>query len=587
MSLDSFLVSILFDSNKTQESAKKIEDVVSGLKNKIIGSLASLASIDFLKNMVQGSIELATKLDNLSYITNVSKESLSAWGEAVKRNGGTTEGFYASITSLAEKIRDMQTSYGSAGQLVFARLGVNLRNANGQIKNAAEVLVDLGDKFKKLPKDWQINLGKQLGLDPATIRLISNGSKEAQNLVQNMAKYAQLSNLNTEGNTKLRNTFYDISLVFESIKIKLANDLMPIIQKFSEMLLKGLQFLQEHSTAVKLVLTILATLMSGVLLSSIIGVTRALTAMAVAMLKNPIVWYTGLLIALVLVIQDFIVYVNGGKSALSGFWSALTDESIIKKLDALGDKLKAIFSPLTRFFDKYTKLIRDFFGIKQVEDPLMQKIDEYQNQSGFVDESKDQIKDRIRKTALELGVDPNVALGVAQKESNFNPDAKNARSSASGIFQLTDATARENGITDLSRKNDLDLNIRAGVLNLKKITDGLTNYFKRAPTPAEVSIGEMLGLAGSEKVFGSNKNTMLSTLFGDNVLKANPQFRNMTSGQLISNANKTFQQQSVTVGEVKINAPNSNAREISKRISGELQKHLSSLVTNVDNGVRA
>lgn len=232
MDLDSFFISILFDNNKTQDSANKIQGVVDNLKNKIIGAFTAIGSIDFLKNAVESSVNLATKMDNLSYQTNISKESLNGWAEAVKRTGGTTEGFYSSVSSLSEKIRDMQTNFGSAGQLVFARLGVSIKDANGNVRDALDILGELGDKFQSLPKVWQQNLGQQLGLDPATIRLISSGSQSAGQLVQHMKELAQLNNLNTDQNIKFRNSLYDISLVFESIKIQIANALLPLLQDF-------------------------------------------------------------------------------------------------------------------------------------------------------------------------------------------------------------------------------------------------------------------------------------------------------------------------------------------------------------------
>lgn len=578
MDLDSFIISILFDNKKTESSAKKIEDTVTNLKNKILSSFAAIASVDFLKNAVEGSIKLATKLDNLSYVTNISKENLTAWGEAVKRNGGTAEGFYTSISSLSEKIRDMQTSFGSAGQLVFARLGIHIKDANGHVKTAVDVLGQLGDKFKSLPKVWQQNLGQQLGLDPATIRLLSNGNEAALKLVQNMAKYAQINNLNIENNIKLRNTFYDVSLVFESIKLKLANELIPIMQKFSEILFKGLRFLQEHFAIVRIGIILISALMSGVLLSAIASVTRAIAGMTLALLRNPFVLMTAAIAAFVLVLDDFFGYLESKNSALEKFYKTLSATWVVKGLKLITAAVKEFAGAL----EYLNKIGSHLFGSQSFKEFT----DSYFKNEGQT-KPKESISDKIKNAAISMGINPDFALKVAQRESNLNPNAENDKSSASGLFQLTDDTALSNGITDLSKKNNVDDNIRAGILNLKKITDGLSRYFHRDPTAGEVSIGEMLGLAGSKKLFSSNKNTMLSNLVSGEVLKANPQFKTMTSGQLINNANKTFEQKSVTIGEVKINAPNSNARDISKKISLELQKQLTGLVTNVDNGILA
>lgn len=593
MDLDSFLISILFDSNKTQESAKKIEDTINGLKNKIIGAFATIASIDFLKNAVEGSIKLATKLDNLSYTTNISKEDLNAWGEAVKRNGGTVDGFYQSVSSVSEKIREMQTNFGSAGQLVFARLGINLKDANGQIKNAVQIIGEIGDKFKNMPKVWQQNLGQQLGLDPATIRLISQGNEEALKLVNNMAKLGQINQLNTEKNIKLRNSLYDISLVFESMKITIANALIPIVQRFSEVLLKSLTYLQEHGKIVRGILVALAFIISGALVRALLSATIAMIRFTAAMLVNPITLITIALISLGLVIEDFVTYLRGGNSEFAEFY-----DWVGVKFKDLGnsDFMKGTtesFKWLLDIIKDINKEIRDFFGITQQDDPFMKDVEalrEKSKENKKVEEGKEDkevTKNTVESMARTAGFDPNVASTIAKIESGYDVNAKNPSSSASGVFQLTDDTAKDNGISDLSKKNEIRTNIAAGIKNLQNITKGLNKFLGRDPTGPEIYLGERLGLEGSKNLLSQNKDTMLSSLFSPEVLKANPQFKAMTAGQLINQSNKTYEQKSVTIGDVHVNAPNSNSKEISRNLFGELQKQMfSSFVTNTDNGIK-
>ena len=51
------------------------------------------------------------------------------------------------------------------------------------------------------------------------------------------------------------------------------------------------------------------------------------------------------------------------------------------------------------------------------------------------------IQDQSRQTALQYGVDPAIALAVAQRESSFNQGARGAAGEV-GVFQLMPATAR-------------------------------------------------------------------------------------------------------------------------------------------------
>jgi soluble lytic murein transglycosylase-like protein len=81
----------------------------------------------------------------------------------------------------------------------------------------------------------------------------------------------------------------------------------------------------------------------------------------------------------------------------------------------------------------------------------------------------EEIKQQIVDTAKAQGLDPNLALAVAQQESSFNPNAlaREKNGSASyGLFQINNSNFTSMGIT-----NPLDVtqNINAGVSYLAKL----------------------------------------------------------------------------------------------------------------------
>lgn len=83
---------------------------------------------------------------------------------------------------------------------------------------------------------------------------------------------------------------------------------------------------------------------------------------------------------------------------------------------------------------------------------------------GMVNEAKaattpHEIKDIIVKTAISMGVDPCIALGIAKQESNFQSHRQNA-SGAVGVFQLMPSTARRMGLNPYN----LNDNIKGGIM---------------------------------------------------------------------------------------------------------------------------
>lgn len=74
------------------------------------------------------------------------------------------------------------------------------------------------------------------------------------------------------------------------------------------------------------------------------------------------------------------------------------------------------------------------------------------------------IKVSIVKHAIELGVDPAIALSIARTESGFNHNARSSHG-AVGVFQLMPSTARRMGLNPYL----LNDNIKGGILYYKSM----------------------------------------------------------------------------------------------------------------------
>ena len=74
------------------------------------------------------------------------------------------------------------------------------------------------------------------------------------------------------------------------------------------------------------------------------------------------------------------------------------------------------------------------------------------------------VKATIVKHAIEMGVDPAIALSIARTESGFRHEARSAHG-AVGVFQLMPSTARRMGYNPYS----LNHNIKAGITYFKKM----------------------------------------------------------------------------------------------------------------------
>jgi soluble lytic murein transglycosylase len=117
-------------------------------------------------------------------------------------------------------------------------------------------------------------------------------------------------------------------------------------------------------------------------------------------------------------------------------------------------------------------------------------------------------------------------------ESGGNPNAKNSRSSASGLYQFTDSTFLKtyraefpnSGMSDsaiLARKNDPAVQERL----MDRLTDQNADALRRAghsETPGNLYLAHFAGAGGATKVLDAPRGASVASVLGDKVVAANP-----------------------------------------------------------------
>lgn len=78
--------------------------------------------------------------------------------------------------------------------------------------------------------------------------------------------------------------------------------------------------------------------------------------------------------------------------------------------------------------------------------------------------TESQIVEQIIETAINMGVEPEIALGIAKKESEFCQE-KRSSAGAVGVFQLMPSTARRIGYNPYQYKE----NIKGGIAYYKQL----------------------------------------------------------------------------------------------------------------------
>lgn len=137
------------------------------------------------------------------------------------------------------------------------------------------------------------------------------------------------------------------------------------------------------------------------------------------------------------------------------------------------------------------------------------------------------VEEALAQSAARYGLPLSSMRVIAQLESGGNPNARNPNSSAGGVFQFIDSTAKQYG---LKNKFDPYQSADAGARLLRDNMAGLTKALGRQPTTGELYLAHQQGLGGAIKLL-SNPNAPASSLVGGKAVSLNAGDPNMTASQ--------------------------------------------------------
>ena len=169
-----------------------------------------------------------------------------------------------------------------------------------------------------------------------------------------------------------------------------------------------------------------------------------------------------------------------------------------------------------------------FSGITGSEDQFSDRGD-YQTYKDITGGSKDEMKKLITENSKKAGMNPGIMLTMAAKESGLKSDAKNSKSSATGLYQFTDRTWRE-VIKNYGNKYGLTPS-NANRLNPEHSTLMAAEYLKQNLAPikkvkgginaTDAYLTHFLGPGGARKFLSSNPATPSNVVLGDDAVRAN------------------------------------------------------------------
>lgn len=309
-----------------QQTKATLDAGVKNIASQIIAPLSMLLAGALTGGAIIKRFMDAADLGKLSQQLNTSVEDLQAWQGAAIAAGGSAEGIIEAAKGLRER--------------TGSRLPIT------------QQLLYAADQLKGLSEMRALEVGKAWGFDEGTIKLLRQGRGAVMDLVNQQREMVAFSKEDVAMMTKLKQAWAAAQSMAYSLGNLVIKLLLPAFQWIGEKITAatgvfpearkkmGLvsQWIDENGPHIQNAFTVIAAVITTRMIPALLRM--AVSALAAVL---PFLPFVALVAGLALVFDDLVTYINGGESALDGFWSMFGDgPELAGKLATAWEDLKAV-----------------------------------------------------------------------------------------------------------------------------------------------------------------------------------------------------------------------------------------------------
>ncbi|QIE88040.1 phage tail tip lysozyme [Pseudomonas nitroreducens] len=226
-----FLVGLGFKVD--DKSLKTFTGTIDGATTAVTRLVTTLAGASL--TVAAGVATFANNLENLYFASQrvgASAASLKAADYAARDLGASANEVRGSLEGMARALRQ-----NPGNEPFLQSLGVRTRDANGQLRDTADLLNDLGKVLSKKDYFVAIRYAEHFGIDENTLRAIMSG-EFGRKLEENRKRFAGAGlDKATRDAHQFMNELRDVGMQFESMSILVQAELMhrlgPELERFS------------------------------------------------------------------------------------------------------------------------------------------------------------------------------------------------------------------------------------------------------------------------------------------------------------------------------------------------------------------
>lgn len=450
-----------------------------------------------VKNFVDGNLDALDEIKQLSNVTGEAADKIYLLGKVAEVNGSSAQAAQSSIDGLSKVIGEAAAGVGR-GAKAFEQYGLNAKKANGEIKSSSDLFGEISEKMQQMSNQEQIAMLSKLGIDGSMIQTLRLGNEElAEQIALAEALTLGVGNAeNAEKAAAFKDALTQVSQVFIAIGEYVSLRISPSIQRLAERFTK---WFAENNNFIKAILNGLGKVFSFLfelagaidnVIESTVGWKTVIIAlgglllwfsrrMLLAFATNPITLAIAAIAGLILILDDFITWLQGGDAEFADFYQSVADglQWISDKWGELGEWIKAKWGEAIAWVTGKWNAFTSTFSIdnlkKTFESVKQTIIEKFKDAFGWAIDLWNSIVEKIGgepiniKANVSTGGLQNVGSSIADLALNAGVYAKASEVSASGI---SSASNSDNSVKNSNNKITITQHIQ-GVDNPKAVAD--------------------------------------------------------------------------------------------------------------------
>ncbi|HDL6753050.1 TPA: hypothetical protein SAZ33_004204 [Yersinia enterocolitica] len=333
--------------------------LLAGMGSAIAGSAAGITGwVTSVSKSIDPLIQFGRE-------TGIAVETIQTLGYAASVNGSSVDALQSSLGEMTKRVGEFVSTGEGEAKDVASRLGLQFKELNGEVKSSDVIFRELADKLHGMSQAEKFSVLDKMGIDRSMVQLLSKTGDEIEALQKKSEALGVVTQDQADQFAAYNDSLTTLGKGFDGIKFQVAIGFVPVLKD----LVDGFtDFLIANKDLIKNGLSHLGEIIFSVMgmIRRFLPIVAAITiafaawwlvtgglAIVMGVLLSPILLIVLAITAVIVVIDDLLVAMEGGKSVIADFFMDNWGIDIVPALKAAKDALMGfinyaidIFKPL-------------------------------------------------------------------------------------------------------------------------------------------------------------------------------------------------------------------------------------------------